>query len=142
MCLQFLKQLHKLLGSVDFLGNPVAIASQIGTGLKDFFYEPSKAMMSNPQDFMKVFAKGGLSLLKNTTSAVFDGASKMTGAIAKGLARFTDDEFMKVAFVKVICFGLRGVSLMQMFMLYLSQRLLDHSLTHLVKLIPYECTIN
>ena len=101
MCLQFLKQLHKLLGSVDFLGNPVAIASQIGTGLKDFFYEPGKAILSDPQHAYKAFARGAASLVTNTTTAVFDASSKMTGALAKSLARLTDDEFMQVSFLGV-----------------------------------------
>jgi hypothetical protein len=31
---------YKILGSADFLGNPVGLFSNIGTGVMDFFYEP------------------------------------------------------------------------------------------------------
>ena len=101
VCTQVVHQLYKIVGSVDFLGNPIGVASQIGTGLKDFFYEPGKAILSDPQHAYKAFARGAASLVTNTTTAVFDASSKMTGALAKSLARLTDDEFMQVSFLGV-----------------------------------------
>lgn len=91
-----LKQFHKIIGAVDFLGNPAAVASQLGTGLKSFFYDPATALLSSPQDAAKAFATGAASLLQNTTTAVFTSSSKVAGTLAKGLARFTDESFMKV----------------------------------------------
>ena len=37
---QFFYQLHKILGSADFLGNPVGFFNNISSGVMDIFYEP------------------------------------------------------------------------------------------------------
>ena len=44
------KQAYKVLGSFDFLGNPVSLVSNLGTGVKDFFFQPIQAFATNPKD--------------------------------------------------------------------------------------------
>ena len=45
-------QVHKILGSADFLGNPVGLFNAISSGVKDVFYEPYQGFVSDrPQDF-------------------------------------------------------------------------------------------
>jgi len=58
--------------------------SNLGTGFKDFFYEPASAIVKGPKDFGRGLAKGTTSLIKKTTYALFDTASKLTGTVAKG----------------------------------------------------------
>ncbi len=68
--------MYKVLGSADFLGNPVGLFSNLGnfswkiqnffhskfffspgTGVLDFFYEPAQGLISSPEDFGKGLAK-------------------------------------------------------------------------------------
>lgn len=89
---QLLGQLYKLLGSVEFIGNPVGLIDRLGSGVVDFFYQPAQGLVKSPQDFGKGLAKGSISLVTNTISGVFNTASKITGAVAKGLAAASMDE--------------------------------------------------
>ena len=34
-------QLYRILGSLDFMGNPISLVSSLGSGVRDFFYEPT-----------------------------------------------------------------------------------------------------
>ena len=45
-------QVHKVLGSVDVLGNPVGLFTTIGSGFGELFYEPYQGfiMSDRPQD--------------------------------------------------------------------------------------------
>lgn len=79
-----LKQAYKIVGSADFLGSPVNLVNNLGTGVYDFFHEPAKAIVRSPAEFGLGLAKGTGSLLKNTTYAIFNTASKITSTVAKG----------------------------------------------------------
>lgn len=46
-----------MLGSADFLGNPVGLFNNIGTGFADFFYEPAAGLIQSPEAFGKGLAK-------------------------------------------------------------------------------------
>ncbi len=59
-------QLYKVLGSTDFLGNPISLLKNLGTGVYDFFHEPAMGLVSSPRDFAVGITKGTSSLLKNT----------------------------------------------------------------------------
>lgn len=85
---QFFYQLHKVLGSADFLGNPVGFFNNISSGVMDIFYEPYQGYIMNdrPQELGIGIAKGGLSFLKKSIFGFSDSFSKMTGSMAKGLS--------------------------------------------------------
>ena len=51
---------------------------QLGTGVKDFFYEPAEGLMKSPTAFGKGVAKGTMSLVGNTTSGVLGFTTKIT----------------------------------------------------------------
>ena len=87
-----LSQLHKILGSADFLGNPVGLVSTLGSGVTDLFYEPYQGFVSDrPQDIGIGFARGGLSLVRKTVAGLTGTLSKFTGSLAKGLSAATLD---------------------------------------------------
>lgn len=45
-------QLHKIIGSADFLGNPVGLFNNVSSGVSDLFYEPIQGFeITRPQDF-------------------------------------------------------------------------------------------
>ena len=83
---QVIAQLYKLVGSFEFLGNPVGLVNNLGTGVKDFFYEPAQGIMKSPSDFAKGMQKGSLSLFTNSTYGVFNAASKITGSVSQSSA--------------------------------------------------------
>lgn len=48
---QAIVQVHKILGSIDMLGNPVGLFNTMGEGMTDLFYEPYQGFVSDrPQD--------------------------------------------------------------------------------------------
>lgn len=90
---QALGQIHLVLGSADFLGNPVGLVSSLGSGVTDLFYEPYQGFVSDrPQDIGIGFARGGISLVKKTVSGLTGTFSKFTGSLAKGLSAATLDK--------------------------------------------------
>jgi vacuolar protein sorting-associated protein 13A/C len=91
---EFLYQVHKLLGSADFLGNPVGLFNNISSGVADMFYEPYQGliMTDRPQDLGFGIAKGATSFVKKSIFGVSDSMSKFTGSISKGLAAATMDK--------------------------------------------------
>lgn len=52
--------------------------AQLGTGVKDFFYEPAEGLMKSPTAFGKGVVKGSMSLVGNTTSGVLGFTTKIT----------------------------------------------------------------
>jgi hypothetical protein len=45
-------QIHNIIGSADFLGNPVGLFNNLSSGVVDIFYEPYQGfvMSDRPQD--------------------------------------------------------------------------------------------
>lgn len=89
-----LYQVHKILGSADFLGNPVGLFNNISSGIADVFYEPYQGliMSDRPEDLGLGVARGAASFLKKSVFGVTDSFSKFTGAVSKGLAAATLDK--------------------------------------------------
>ena len=91
-----LRQVHIVLGSADFLGNPVGLFNNISSGVADIFYEPYQGlvMTDRPQDLGIGIAKGASSFVKRTVFGFSDSMAKFTGSMSKGLAAATlDKEF-------------------------------------------------
>ena len=91
---EFLYQIHKILGSADFLGNPVGLFNNISSGVADIFYEPYQGlvMTDRPQELGIGIAKGATSFVKKSVFGFSDSFSKVTGSISKGLAAATLDK--------------------------------------------------
>jgi len=91
---QVLYQIHRILGSADFLGNPVGLFNNISSGITDVFYEPYQGliMSDKPEDLGLGVARGAASLVKKTVYGFSDSFSKFTGAMSKGLAAATMDK--------------------------------------------------
>ncbi|KAM7212439.1 putative vacuolar protein sorting-associated protein [Rhypophila decipiens] len=91
---QALSQIHKILGSADFLGNPVGLFQNISSGVGAIFYEPYQGLVTadRPEDFGIGLARGAGTFFKNSVFGVSDSVSKVTGSFAKGLAAATMDK--------------------------------------------------
>ncbi|KFA74354.1 hypothetical protein S40288_06674 [Stachybotrys chartarum IBT 40288] len=87
-------QIHKILGSADFLGNPVGLFNNISSGVTDIFYEPYQGLMlsDKPEEFGLGIAKGAGSFAKKTVYGFSDSFSKFTGSLSKGLAAASMDK--------------------------------------------------
>jgi len=91
---EVLYQIHKIIGSADFLGNPVGLFNNISSGITDVFYEPYQGliMSDRPEELGAGLARGAASLVKKSVYGFSDSFSKFTGAMSKGLAAATLDK--------------------------------------------------
>ncbi|ORX96417.1 hypothetical protein K493DRAFT_329607 [Basidiobolus meristosporus CBS 931.73] len=87
-------QVHKVVGSVDFLGNPVKLFNTVSSGVIDFFYEPYQGFIMNDraQDLGIGLAKGAASFLSKMIYGFSDSFSKFTDSVGKGLSVATLDQ--------------------------------------------------
>ncbi|KAI8877271.1 DUF1162-domain-containing protein [Backusella circina FSU 941] len=90
---QFIYQVHRILGSADFLGNPVGLFNTLSSGVAELFYEPWQGliMSDRPQDLGYGIAKGFGGFLRKGVFGVSDSFAKFTGSIGKGLSAVTMD---------------------------------------------------
>ncbi|EIE88932.1 hypothetical protein RO3G_13643 [Rhizopus delemar RA 99-880] len=90
---QFIYQFHRVLGSADFLGNPVGLFNNLSSGVAELFYEPWQGliMSDRPQDLGYGIAKGFSGFIRKSVFGVSDSFSKFTGSIGKGLSAATMD---------------------------------------------------
>ena len=91
---EVLRQIHIVLGSADFLGNPVGLFNNISSGVVDIFYEPYQGlvMTDRPQELGIGIAKGASSFVKKSVFGFSDSMAKFTGSMSKGLAAATLDK--------------------------------------------------
>ncbi|EUC45840.1 hypothetical protein COCMIDRAFT_4977 [Bipolaris oryzae ATCC 44560] len=91
-----LRQVHVIIGSADFLGNPVGLFNNISSGVADIFYEPYQGLVKSdrPEDLGIGIAKGASSFVKKSVFGFSDSMAKFTGSMSKGLSAATlDKEF-------------------------------------------------
>ncbi|KAI9014452.1 hypothetical protein CLU79DRAFT_890124 [Phycomyces nitens] len=91
---QVMYQLHRVLGSADFLGNPVGLFTNLSSGFGELFYEPYQGfvMSDRPQDLGIGIARGVGGFMKKSVFGVSDSMSKFTGSLGKGLSAATMDK--------------------------------------------------
>jgi len=88
--------LLRIAGDLDLLGSPVALLGNLGSGVRDFFYEPANALLYSPRELHLAVAKGTLSLMRNTVLSTVNATSKVSGTLGKGLAALSmDDSFVR-----------------------------------------------
>lgn len=93
---EFLRQVHIIVGSADFLGNPVGLFNNVSSGVAAIFYEPYQGMVmtDRPQELGYGIAKGATFFVKKSVFGFSDSMAKLTGSMSKGLAAATlDKEF-------------------------------------------------
>jgi vacuolar protein sorting-associated protein 13A/C len=93
---QLISEAYKVVGSFEFLGNPVGLVSNLGAGVKDFFYYPSQGIVESPEKFGIGLAKGSLSLVKGAISGIFNTFGNITGSASKGLAMLSVSSWMNI----------------------------------------------
>ncbi|GAA5898641.1 hypothetical protein JCM6882_000886 [Rhodosporidiobolus microsporus] len=90
---EFFGQLYRVLGSADFLGNPVGLFTNVSSGVADFFVQPyDSVMMNGNKDLGIGIARGAGSLAKKTVFGLSDSLAKISGSVGKGLSAATLDK--------------------------------------------------
>ncbi|KAF1944820.1 vacuolar protein sorting-associated protein 13 [Clathrospora elynae] len=89
-----LRQIHVIIGSADFLGNPVGLFNNISSGVADIFYEPYQGLVKSdrPEELGIGIAKGASSFVKKSVFGFSDSMAKFTGSMSKGLSAATMDK--------------------------------------------------
>lgn len=91
---QLVRQMYAVLGSFEALGNPISLVSNLGTGVKDLFYEPAKGIAISPEEFGAGLRRGGASFVSKSVAGLFDSTSKVLRAFGSGVAIISlDDEY-------------------------------------------------
>ncbi|KAJ3515399.1 hypothetical protein NLJ89_g1777 [Agrocybe chaxingu] len=89
---EVLRQLYRILGSADFIGNPVGLFSNVSSGVADIFYEPFQGVVMHGNKELGIgIAKGAASFVKKTVFGVSDSLTKFTSSVGKGLSAATFD---------------------------------------------------
>jgi len=96
-----LRQLYRILGSADFIGNPVGLFTNVSSGVADIFYEPFQGVIVHGNkelgigiakvgiyiDLLPAFShssQGAASFVKKTVFGVSDSVTKFTSSVGKG----------------------------------------------------------
>ncbi|KAB5567777.1 hypothetical protein PHYPO_G00236760 [Pangasianodon hypophthalmus] len=89
---QAIKQMYVLVLGLDVLGNPFGLIRGLSEGVEAFFYEPYQGAIQGPEEFMEGVALGMKALVGGAVGGLAGAASRITGAMAKGVAAMTMDE--------------------------------------------------
>jgi hypothetical protein len=89
-----MKQIYKIIGSLDFVGNPTMLVSSVFAGFKDLLLAPSSAFLQSPTDPSSVgvgVAKGTLSFFSHSTSGFFAFCTKVSATASQFAANLSLD---------------------------------------------------
>jgi len=106
---EVLRQLYRILGSADFIGNPVGLFTNVSSGVADIFYEPFNGVVVHGNRELGIgIAKvclfiaqalhglmtiqGAASFVKKTVFGFSDSFTKFTSSVGKGISAATLDE--------------------------------------------------
>lgn len=91
---EILGQLYKIVGSLDFVGNPTMLVTSVVSGVRDLVVAPSVAFLRSPTDPSRVglgVAQGTLSLASHSTSGFFGVLAKLSAAAGQSVATMSLD---------------------------------------------------
>ncbi|KAG1730516.1 vacuolar protein sorting-associated protein 13, partial [Suillus paluster] len=87
-----LRQLYRILGSADFIGNPIGLFTNVSSGVSDIFYAPYHGVVMHGNRGLGIgIAKGATSFVKKTVFGLSDSMTKFTSSVGKGLSAATLD---------------------------------------------------
>lgn len=89
---QAIKQMYVLVLGLDVLGNPFGLIRGLSEGVEAFFYEPYQGAIQGPEEFVEGMTYGVKALVGGAVGGIAGAASRITGAMAKGVAAITMDE--------------------------------------------------
>jgi hypothetical protein len=75
-----LKQVYKIIGSLDFVGNPTILFSSFVSGVRDLVAAPTAAFLKSPTNVKEVgigVGKGTISLFSHSASGIFGFSARL-----------------------------------------------------------------
>ena len=91
---QFTQHFFSIIGSLAILNGPADFLANVGTGVRDFFYEPINGLVHGPDKFVEGLENGSLSLARGIFVGVVRGAANVTYVMNSNLINLTDEEFI------------------------------------------------
>lgn len=88
---QGIRELYKIVGSVELLGNPFALINSLKAGVKEMFYDPAVALIESPNKFGESLLQGSVGLVRHTVHGLFKSVGTLTGGIGRFLTALTLD---------------------------------------------------
>ena len=76
-----IKQIYKILGSTDIIGNPVNFIEGLGTGFFELVNEPRKGFLLGPKQFGKGLLKGLGGVLSGVVGGSFGVVQRISGSL-------------------------------------------------------------
>ena len=76
-----LKQVYKLLGASDILGNPVGLITNVGRGFQDLFHEVAYGFKDKDGSVLRGLVVGAQSIIKAIFGGLFGSLARMAGAL-------------------------------------------------------------
>ncbi|EGR29518.1 PH domain protein [Ichthyophthirius multifiliis] len=93
---QIIPQILNLLGSLNIIGNPIKLFSNVSTGVKDFIQKPIQGLVQGPIEAGMGLGYGATSLLKNVMCGTFNSIDKIAGSFSNGITHLCiDDDFIQ-----------------------------------------------
>ena len=89
-----LKQVYKIIGSLDFVGNPTILLSSFMSGVKDVVSVPTAEFMKSPANVKQVgigVGKGTVSFLSHSASGFFGFTARLFSQAGQATAFFSLD---------------------------------------------------
>jgi hypothetical protein len=83
---QLTEQVWSLLGAAEFLGSPISLVSNLGTGVWDLIYEPARGLVQSPAEFGRGVGRGVNSLVAKSVYGISNSVSKIFSSIGSGVA--------------------------------------------------------
>lgn len=89
---QLSSQILSILGSLVILKAPADILSNVGAGVRDFFYEPINGLVHGPAEFLQGLESGTSSLARGVFTGLVRGTASVTDIVSHNLANLTSDD--------------------------------------------------
>lgn len=88
---QAIRELYKIVGSVELLGNPAALINSLKAGVTEMIYYPTVALFTSQRKFVPSLLKGGVGFVRHTMHGLFKSVGTLSGGIGKVLTALTLD---------------------------------------------------
>ncbi|KAJ8599340.1 hypothetical protein CTAYLR_005342 [Chrysophaeum taylorii] len=92
---QILSQWHRIVGSLASIGSPINLVEDIGSGVREFFYAPSRGIVKSPQAFTTGLYTGTASLGAGVVGGLSSSIAGVGGVLSHNVSMLTgDSEFI------------------------------------------------
>lgn len=92
---QGIRELYKIVGSVELLGNPAGLINSFRAGFTEILVDPVVTLFNSPTKFGHTLWRGGIGFVQHTVYGVFKSVGTFTGGIGKVFTALSYDKEFK-----------------------------------------------